>query len=294
MPNPSPTPPPATVADAGRVPPASGIGLRAEHYRTLLDARPPVGFIEVHSENYFGGGPPLHYLEQARALYPLSLHGVGLSLGSGDALDRKHLAQLKALIERFEPALVSEHLSWSATGGRHLNDLLPLPYTEEALARFCAHLSEAQDLLGRELLIENPSSYLRYRHSTIPEAEFLAEIVRRCGGGILLDVNNIYVSAHNHGFDAGAYLAAIPPAAVREIHLAGHTVQRYPDGEILIDTHNRRVRAEVWALYRESLQRLGPVPTLIEWDSDLPELSTLVAEAGRADAVGAELYGRAA
>jgi len=275
---------------ADPIPARAGIGLRAPHYRELLASRPPAGWLEVHSENYFGdGGPPMHYLEQLRAHYPVSLHGVGLSLGSTDPLDRHHLRKLKALIERVEPGLISDHLSWSSADGTHLNDLLPLPYTEEALALFIARVTEAQDFLGRELLIENPSSYLQYRHSTVPEAEFLTEIARASGCGLLLDVNNIYVSATNHDFDAMAYMRAIPAAAVKEIHLAGFSVNRYADGEILIDTHGTRVAPQVWALYRAAVLRLGRVPTLIEWDTDIPALAVLLDEMHRADAILNEL-----
>ncbi len=262
---------------------AAGIGLRAPHYRALLDERPDVSFLEVHSENYFGaGGTPHYYLERARALYPLSLHGVGLSLGSADPLDRRHLANLRRLIERYEPALVSDHLSWSSVDGRYLNDLLPLPYTDEALTHFVQRVCEAQDYLGCELLIENPSSYLQFRASTIPEWEFLAEVARHSGCGILLDINNVYVSACNHGFSADDYLAAIPRAAVKEMHLAGHTVKRHPEGELLIDTHNAPVIGAVWALYETAVAHFGPVPTLIEWDTDLPQLAVLVDEAHKA------------
>ena len=268
------------------IPARAGIGLRAEHYREVVATRPAVGWFEVHSENYFGdGGAPHHYLEQVRRDYPLSLHGVGLSLGSADELNRTHLEKLKALIQRYEPGLVSDHLSWSSVDGRYLNDLLPLPYTGESLRHVAAHVSAAQDFLGREILIENPSSYLQYRHSDMGEAEFLAELSVRSGCGILLDVNNIYVSASNHGFDAQAYLRAIPPTRVREIHLAGHTVNRYPEGEILIDTHNARVCDAVWALYRDTLTHVGRVPVLIEWDTDLPALSVLLDEARKAEAI---------
>lgn len=277
------------------IPARAGIGLRAEHYDAVLETPPPIGWLEVHSENYFGaGGKPLRYLERIRALYPLSLHGVGLSIGSTDPLDRRHLGKLRELIQRFEPALVSEHLSWGSVGGRHLNDLLPLPYTEEAFDHMVARVSRVQDELGRQILIENPSSYLQYVESAIPEWEFLVALADRAGCGVLLDVNNIYVSARNHGFDAGAYLRAIPPRLVREIHLAGFTVNRFEEGEILIDTHNRPVWPAVWALYRQATQRFGQVPTLIEWDSDLPELSVLVEEARRADAILEDRHARAA
>lgn len=277
------------------IPARAGIGLRAEHYDAVLEDRPPVGWLEVHSENYFGaGGKPLDYLERIRAHYPLSLHGVGLSIGSTDPLDRQHLAKLKDLMRRFEPTLVSEHLSWSSVGGRYLNDLLPLPYTEEALYHMIARVAQVQDALSRPILIENPSSYLQYVESAIPEWEFLAVLAERTGCGVLLDVNNIYVSARNHGFDASAYLRAIPRHLVREIHLAGFTVNRFDGGEILVDTHDRPVWPAVWALYRQAVQRFGPVPTLIEWDTDLPELAVLVDEARRADAILEERHARAA
>jgi uncharacterized protein (UPF0276 family) len=266
------------------IPARAGIGLRSAHYRELLDTRPAAGWIEVHSENYFGdGGAPLYYLEQTRALYPVSLHGVGLSLGSADPLSRDHLSKLKQLIARIEPGLVSEHLCWSSIGGHYLNDLLPLPYTEEALEHVVARIREAQDFLGQRLLIENLSSYLQYSHSTIPEWEFLANVAQRADCDILLDVNNIYVSARNHGFDPLEFVRAMPANNVREIHLAGHAVKKHDDGEILIDTHNARVSDGVWALYNATVGHLGARPTLIEWDSDLPALSVLMEEAAMAD-----------
>lgn len=270
---------------ASPIPARAGIGLRAPHYRELMDTLPAVGWLEVHSENYFGeGGQPLHYLEQARSHYPLSLHGVGLSLGSADPLNRAHLGKLKRLAERFEPALVSEHLCWCSAGGRYLNDLLPLPYTEEALALVSRHIDEAQTFLGRRILVENVSSYLQFAHSTLPEWAFLAETAARSGCGILLDVNNIYVSAVNHGFDADRYLEAIPVEAVGEIHLAGFD----SNGDCLIDTHGKPVADEVWALYRRAVRRFGRVPTLIEWDTDIPPLAVLLDEASKADALLAE------
>jgi len=271
---------------AARIRPHAGIGLRAPHYQALLDARPGVGFLEVHSENYFGdGGAPFHYLERARQLYPVSLHGVGLSLGSTDPLNREHLARLKRLIDRIEPGLVSEHLCWSSVDGRYLNDLLPLPYTEEALRHVTARIRAAQDFLGQRILIENLSSYVAYQHSTIPEWEFVAAVASAADCDLLLDVNNVYVSSRNHGFDPHTYLAAIPAERVREIHLAGHSVKHYDDGDILIDTHNAPVCEDVWALYRHAIEHLGPIPTLIEWDSDLPPLAALVEEAERAETI---------
>ena len=262
------------------IPAHAGIGLRAPHYRDVIESRPAVGWLEVHSENYFGaGGAPLYYLEHARAAYPVSLHGVGSSLGSADPLNREHLRKLKQLIERIEPGLVSEHLCWSSIDGRYLNDLLPLPYTEEAIAHVAARIVEVQEFLGRQILIENLSSYVQFTHSAMPEWEFVAAVVERADCHLLLDVNNIYVSARNHGFDPLVYLRAMPAARVREIHLAGHMVKRYEDGEILIDTHNARVCDDVWTLYRAAVAQLGPRPTLIEWDSDIPALSMLVEEA---------------
>lgn len=264
---------------AARIPARAGIGLRAAHYRDVLESLPAVGWLEVHSENYFGdGGAPLRILERMRAHYPLSLHGVGMSLGSTDPLDRGHLAKLKALIERFEPGLVSDHLSWSSVGGRHFNDLLPLPYTEEALAHVSRRVLQAQEVLGQRLLVENPSSYLQPAESCIPEWEFLAELARRTGCGILLDVNNVYVSARNHGLDARRFIDSLPGRHVAEIHLAGFSSG---DG-VLIDTHSRPVAAEVWGLFARALERFGPKPALIEWDADLPPLALLVAEAGYA------------
>ena len=278
------------------LPARAGIGLRPEHYADFIEARPPVGFIEAHSENYFGrGGKPLHFLGLARRDYALSLHGVGLSIGSVDPLCESHLQRLSELIARFEPALVSEHLCWSSVGGIYANDLLPLPYTEEALVHVVARVQQVQERLGRTILLENVSSYFEYAQSAMPEWEFLAEVAKRSGCAILLDVNNIFVSAHNHGFDALQYLQAMPRAAVREIHLAGFTRNGVGPGvEILIDTHSAPVADAVWALYAVALQRFGPVPTLIEWDADLPPLATLVGEAWKADSMLELHHARAA
>ena len=263
----------------------AGIGLRAEHYAEFTQTLPSVGFIEAHSENYFGrGGKPLHYLELARRDYPLSLHGVGLSIGSTDPLNEAHLQRLHELIVHLQPALVSEHLCWSSVGGIYANDLLPLPYTDEALRHVVGRIQRVQETLGRTILLENVSSYVEFADTTMGEAEFLAEVARRSGCGLLLDVNNIFVSANNHGFDAQRYLDAIPLGAVQEIHLAGF-VAREIDGErILIDTHSAPVADAVWALYRRALRRFGAVPTLIEWDAELPPLAELLAEAHKADA----------
>ena len=251
-----------------------------------MDTHPPVAWFEVHIENYMGGGTPPRYLDAIRRNYPVSLHGVGLSLGSAEELDPAHLARVRGIVERIEPALVSEHLSWSVVGGTYLADLLPLPMTEEALEVMCRHVDQVQACLQRPILVENPSTYLQFRHSTIPEWEFLAHVAARTGCGILCDVNNIYVSACNHGWDASAYIAALPSAAIGEIHLAGHAVKTLDDGRTLrIDDHGSRVAGAVWALYAEALARFGPLPTLIEWDTDVPVLEVLMDEAARAEAV---------
>ena len=262
----------------------AGIGLRGPHLAAVVASPPAVGFLEVHPENYMGGGPALSALERLRRDRPLSLHGVGLSLGGTDGIDAVHLARLAALVERLEPVLVSEHLSWSIVEGVYLNDLLPLPYTEEALDVTARHIDQVQARLGRSILVENPSSYLRYRHSTIEEPAFLAELARRTGCGLLCDINNIHVSGRNLGFDPLAYLAGLPAAAIGEFHLAGHSVNQVDGQEILIDDHGSAVAEPVWALYRAALTRFGPRPTLIEWDSRLPDLSVLLSEAAKADA----------
>jgi len=276
----------AIGAERGPVPREAGIGLRFPHHQAVLDEQPRVAWLEVHTENYLGGGTPLAYLEAIRRDYPVSLHGVGLSLGSAEGLDLGHLDRVRRTVERIAPALVSEHLSWSIAEGRYLADLLPLPMTEEALGIVCRNVDRTQTVLRRRILVENPSSYLRWRHSTIPEWEFLAAVARRTGCGILCDVNNIYVSACNHGWHPSTYLAALPPAAIGEIHLAGHSVRQLEGSRVLrIDDHGSRVIPQVWELYAEALARFGPVPTLIEWDTDLPPLAVLVDEAARAAAL---------
>jgi hypothetical protein len=274
---------------------ATGIGLRPEHYDAVLAQRPDVGFLEVHSENYFGaGGRPLDVLEQARRDYPISLHGVGLSLGSVDPLDRGHLRKLRALADRFAPALISEHLSWGSVGGIHLNDLLPLPYTDEAQRHLVDRILAVQEFLGRRILVENPSSYLEFTHSTMPEREFLVEVARASGCGILLDVNNVHVSAVNHGYRASDYLAAIPAELVGEIHLAGHNVTSADGATLLIDTHDRPVSQPVWELFRIAVERFPDAPALVEWDAELPSLDRLVAEAHTADRLREERHALAA
>jgi len=233
-----------------------------------------------------GGGSPIRYLEAIRRDIPISLHGVGLSLGSAEGLDQAHLDRIRQLAEHIEPDLMSEHIAWSVSGGTYLADLLPLPMTEEALAVVCRHVDQVQSTLRRKILVENPSTYMQFRHSTIPEWEFMAAVVARTGCGILCDVNNIYVSAKNHGWDPLAYLAVLPPDAIGEIHLAGHSARQLADGATLrIDDHGSRVIGEVWLLYEAALRRFGPVPTLIEWDQNVPPLDVLIDEARHADAL---------
>lgn len=258
-----------------------GIGLRAPHYRDLLERLPDLAFLEVHSENFFGeGGAALAWLERFRARYAVSLHGVGMSLGSADPLEARHVERLRALVGRFEPVFVSEHLCWSSVGGRHANDLLPLPRSAQALAHVAGRIGELQERLGRQVLVENISSYARLPGDEMPEEAFVAEVVRRSGCALLLDVNNVWVNAANHGFDPYAWLGAIDPTSVAEIHLAGF--ERAPG--FLLDTHGAAVDPQVWALYQAALRRFGPRPTLIEWDTNLPSLDVLLAEARRAEA----------
>lgn len=274
-----------TRAPAGPIPVRAGVGLRFRHHRAVLDERPALAWFEVHTENYMGGGPATQYLDAIRRDYPVSLHGVGLSLGSAEGLDTMHLARVCEVAARVQPGLVSEHLAWSVAGGTYLADLLPLPMTEEALDVVCRHVDQVQTALGRQMLVENPSTYLRFAHSTIPEWEFLAQVAQRTGCAILCDVNNIYVSACNHGWNPHTYLAALPPAAIGEIHLAGHSVRQLENGRTLrIDDHGSCVAPEVWALYEAALQRFGPVPTLIEWDTDVPPLDILAGQAAIAEA----------
>ena len=267
--------------------PSVGVGFKAEHFEPIVETRPELGFFEVHAENYMGaGGPPHRRLDAIRERYPLSLHGVGLSIGSPGPLDRAHLDRLAAVAKRFEPALVSEHLAWSTHEGAFLNDLLPLPYTLETLARVAEHIDETQNALGRAILLENPSTYVVFAESTFAETDFLREIVRRTGCGLLLDVNNVFVSATNHGYDPYRYLADFPISAVGEIHLAGYAEDSDDAGlPLLIDAHNSPVRDTVWSLYADATWRLGATPTLVEWDNDLPAWPTLLGEARRAERV---------
>lgn len=261
-----------------------GLGLRPVHYEALLEGASRVDWLEILSENYLvPGGQPLAYLERLRAHYPVVMHGVSLSIGSTDPLDRQYLGELKALARRVEPAWISDHLCWTGVEGYNAHDLLPLPYTEEALGIVCARIGEVQDVLGRQILLENVSSYLSYVDSEMTEWEFVAEVARRADCAILLDINNIHVSAVNHGFDALRYLHAVPRERVRQFHLAGHSNM----GDHLIDTHDHPIAPPVWDLYRKALAHFGPVPTMIERDDNIPPLSELVAELDMARAIAA-------
>lgn len=273
--------------DAGAarpIPRQAGIGLRAVHHQEFIATRPRLPWVEVHSENFFAdGGHALAVLDDVRRDYAISLHGVGLSLGSVDPLSIDHLRRLRRLVARVSPALVSEHLSWGSVDGAYVNDLLPLPFTAEALRHMTSRVQQVQDYLGRQILVENISSYVAFAGADYAEWEFIAELARRAGCGILLDINNVYVSSRNHGFDARNYLREMPAALVGEIHLAGHTAVTREGQAVLIDTHSAPVAAAVAELYRETVARIGPMPTLIEWDADLPALDVLVGEARRAD-----------
>jgi uncharacterized protein (UPF0276 family) len=265
-------------ASNNALPCVAGIGLRAPHYREVLDTLPELGWVEVHNENFFGGGAPLHTLLKVREHYPVSLHGVGMGLASATPLDGAHLAALARLCDDVQPASVSEHLCWNSADGFVVNDLLPFPYTREALNHVAQRVTQVQEKLQRQLLVENLSSYLSFSHSEMTEAHFLAELTQRTGCGILFDVENLYVNVRNLGVDAGVFIRTIPAAAVKEYHLAGYSVR---DG-CLVDTHNHPVYPEVWKLYETVLQHLGPRPTLIEWDADIPALSVLIDEAEKA------------
>jgi uncharacterized protein (UPF0276 family) len=269
------------------LPPRAGLGLKPEHYADIIGSEPDVGFFEVHAENYMGdGGAPHRALTAIAERYPLSLHGVGLSIGAARPLDRTHLARLRTLVDRYRPHSFSEHLAWSTHDGGFLNDLLPLPYTAETLERVSAHVDEAQQATGCRMLLENPSTYILFEDSTIDEIDFLDAIAERTGCGLLLDVNNVMVSAVNHGLDPYAYIDRFPVERVGEIHLAGYDETVDGAGErLLIDAHGSTVHDDVFALYRYTIGRCGPVATLIEWDNDVPDFSVLLAEAQRADAV---------
>ena len=268
------------------IPNASGVGLRAPHHDVFAREKPEVAWLEVHSENYFSlDGLPCDILQRIRADYPISLHGVGLSLGSVDPIDSGHLNKLKGLIDRIEPGMVSEHLSWSSVDGHHSNDLLPLPHSEESIQHLTERIQKTQDFLGRSILIENVSSYVEFRVSEMPEWQFVNEIARRSGARVLLDINNIFVNSQNHNFSAEDYIENISVELVAEMHLAGHSRQTFNNQTILVDTHDAPVCDDVWQLYELAARRFGPTPTLVEWDSKLPSVATLINEANKAQKI---------
>lgn len=270
---------PLTACDGvGPIPHCAGIGLRYPHHAEFLAFRPTVGWVEVHSENYLNG-PALTVLEALRADYPTSLHSVGLSLGSAQGVDARHLARIAKLADRIDPGLMSEHLAWGAVDQHFLADLLPLPLTEESLEVVCRNVDRVQAVLKRRILVENPSTYLQFKHSTIPEPEFLTALAARTGCGLICDVNNIFVSATNHGWDAAQYLRALPAYAVGQFHLGGHSEASGDTAPLLLDTHDRAVAPAVWSLFETALRVIGPRPTLIEWDAAIPALPLLLAEA---------------
>lgn len=265
----------------------AGTSFKPEHLAAIAAVSGPQGFFEVHAENYMGaGGPPHRALERVRRDHPISLHGVCMSLGGPQALNREHLTRFKSLVDRYEPALVSEHLAWSTHMDTYLNDLLPLPYTADTLAHVCEHIDEMQNAIGRPILLENPSTYVLFSESSMSETDFIREIARRTGCGLLLDINNVFVSAVNHGFSALEYLRDFPLSAVGEIHLAGHAEQEDDEGELLlIDSHDGPVADAVWQLYEIVINSCGPIPTLVEWDSKIPDWPVLRAEALAAQAI---------
>lgn len=268
------------------LPALPGVGFKPDHFSAIREGARGIGFLEVHAENYLGaGGLPHAQLAALRADFPLSIHGVGLSIGGTRGLNFAHLERVRQLCQRYEPASFSEHLAWSSHGAEYLNDLLPLPYTDETLAIVCDHVNRVQEVLGRRMLLENPATYLRFAASEIPETEFLAEVARRTGCGLLLDVNNVFVSCTNHGTDPRAWLAALPLHLVGEIHLGGHDTEELPSGPLLIDSHGAPVADQVWALFADVIGRAGALPTLVEWDNDLPDWPVLAAEAARAGTI---------
>lgn len=273
----------------GSAPSRAGVGLRAAHHTAWLERKPSVGWLEAHAENYFAAGGVLpDILERLSASYPLSLHGVGLGLAGREPLDSSHLQRLQQLVARHQPAVVSEHLCWSAHGGVHFNDLLPFPFERGTLEHVISRVQQLQDALGRTVLVEHLASYVSFGESTLAETDFLTELVQRSGCGLLLDLNNLYVNSLNHGIDVDAFLAALPPLAIGEIHLAAHRAAHFGEQSIYVDSHDGPIAAEVWQLYRRALERFGYRPTLIEWDADLPTLELLVAEAQAADRIAAD------
>lgn len=259
-----------------------GLGLRHPYYQEVIDTAPALGWIEAHPENFFGGGLSRHYLREASKKYPLSLHAVGLSLGSSQPVDENHLRKFKDLIDEFNPFNVSDHASWSMSGNAHLNDLLPLPYNQESLDQLCRNIEQTQNYFGRRILVENPSTYIAFADNEMTEYEFMNRAARMTGCGLLLDINNIFVQSYNHGFDPFEYIDNTDAAPVGEMHLAGHMERAVEGGTILVDTHNNPVRGEVWDLYAFAVRKFGPVPTLIEWDQDFPGLDVLLGEMDRA------------
>lgn len=277
-----------------RLPAGTGLGFKPEHYEAITAQPPRFAFVEIHAENYMGqGGASLKMLERLRQDYALSIHGVALSIGGEAPLDADHLTRLKTLCDRFEPQSFSEHLAWSTHDDVFLNDLLPLPYTNENLARVCAHIDQVQAFLQRQILLENPATYLVFPESTWSEVDFIETVARRTGCGLLLDVNNVHVSAINHGFSALDYLTHFPLHRVHEIHLAGHAIEDQNGDVLLIDTHDRPVDADVWACFSHIIMRTGPIPTLVEWDRDIPPFETLLAEANKAAMMMADIKSRA-
>lgn len=274
-------------AASDTIPARAGVGLKPEHYAEIVEHNPDIGWFEVHAENYMeAGGAPHHYLGLIRERYPLSVHGVGLSIGGHGPLDRAHLKRLKSVCMRYQPALVSEHLAWSTHKGLFLNDLLPVPYNAGTLQRVCEHIDEVQMILGRAILLENPSTYVQFESSDMSEIDFLSAVAQLTGCGLLLDVNNVYVSAINHGFDADGYIDAFPMTDVGEIHLGGHAEDNDETGApLLIDSHGSEVSDSVWHLYARAISSAGAKPTLIEWDDEVPSWDRLHAQAQRADRI---------
>jgi uncharacterized protein (UPF0276 family) len=266
------------------VTPFIGIGLKAQHQQDILEQHPGnLGWLEIHPENYFGGGKNVSVLEEIRLSYPLSLHSVGMSLGSDDPIDQNYLQELKNLIYRFQPFLVSSHAAWSTSGNEHLADLLPLPYTAETIKKMVTKIEQTQQFLGRQILIENPSTYVSFGGDEMSESQFLNQLVRKTGCGLLLDLNNVFIQSENHDFDPLAYLNDLDLRSVQEIHVAGHTIRNFDDGILLIDTHNQEVSPEVWQLYAHVIQKIGPCHTLLEWDSDIPPLTDLLKEVWKSE-----------